>query len=53
VLGHVVGNDIEQRYNRSKHEEAKRRALEMLARKIADILDPQAAKQTKVVPLRA
>jgi integrase len=53
VLGHVVGNDIEQRYNRSKHEEAKRRALEMLARKIADILDPQAAQQAKVVPLRA
>ena len=40
VLGHVVGNEVEQRYNRSKHEEAKRKALEALARKIASILDP-------------
>jgi integrase len=49
VLGHVVGNEVEQRYNRSKHEDAKRNALERLARKIADILDPT---PTNVVPLR-
>jgi integrase len=53
VLGHVVGNEVEQRYNRSRHEEAKRKALEMLARKIADILDPDAVAQAKIVPLRA
>ena len=49
VLGHVVGSEVEQRYNRSRHEEAKRKALEALARKIASIVDPQ---PSNVVALR-
>ena len=53
ILGHVVGTKVERAYDRGTYDEPKRAALEALASLIGTILDPEAAQQAKVVPLRA